>query len=57
MSEWLEKLLTMAFWLAITIGIGLAIWHFLPNTATNWIETQINAIFGFGSNIISNSMQ
>jgi hypothetical protein len=53
----LEKLLTMAFWLAITIGIGLAIWHFLPNTATNWIETQINAIFGFGSNIISNSMQ
>jgi hypothetical protein len=57
LSEWLEKLLTLAFWLAITIMIGLAVYHFLPGAAQNWITTQINAIFSFGSNVINNSMQ
>jgi hypothetical protein len=56
MSDWLETLLTMAFVLAICIGIGIAVYHFLPGAATNWITTQINSIFNFGSNAINNSM-
>ncbi len=56
MSDWLETLLTMAFVLAICIGIGIAVYHFLPGTAQNWITTQINAIFNYGGNVINNSM-
>jgi hypothetical protein len=51
----LDRLLTAIFWLAIAIVIGLLIYHWLPNATQTWIQTQVNAIFNFGTNLINNA--
>lgn len=37
-SEWLPT----AFKVAIAVGLGVALWHFLPNTMTTAITNTVN---------------
>ena len=52
MDSIIDKLLAILFGLAITIAIGILLYHWLPNTAQGWIQTQINTIFNMGNNLI-----
>ncbi|MFZ5590599.1 MAG: hypothetical protein ACOY81_02155 [Bacillota bacterium] len=55
MSEVLERIMGLVFWLAIAVAIGLLIYHWLPDTAQAWIQTQINAVFSMGTNLINDA--